>query len=183
LDGLRPFLTGDTNAHMRLLNHTDVICAITNRESNPVPLLTHKLHDVHLLCRAYTTADCGRRKEPEPEEVLFQLVIPCEDKGKRRALNDNADWSRLFLLFFVELFERLPTEPVVLNFLLNSVAKGLRLIIGLIIGDVEFDWVVHHDELTASPDFNGGFLLVACEYPDSHVCLGKLGDSVGYAFL
>jgi hypothetical protein len=86
-DGLAPLLTSDTNADIRLLNHSHVVGAVTNGKSHDIQTLPDHLDDSSLLSRAHSAAQNRPALFAKKEELPLQRIA--QHQLQNFAVNDN----------------------------------------------------------------------------------------------
>ena len=67
--------TRDTDANVRSLDHTDVVCTVADREENRLLVLLHKLNDQgflkrrHTTCTSYVRMTSVRRNRTDAQQI------------------------------------------------------------------------------------------------------------------
>jgi hypothetical protein len=91
IDGLKTFLSRDTDTDIGGLDHRDVVCAVSNGESHDAKVVLDEVDDLGLLERGDSAADDGVATGGELEEEVFRPGFG-EGLGRRKG-DERGSWS------------------------------------------------------------------------------------------
>ncbi|KAH6605615.1 hypothetical protein Trco_004768 [Trichoderma cornu-damae] len=188
--GLPALDTGNAHADIGLLDHGDVVGAVTNGQGHDIQSVLDHGHDRGLLRRADAAAQDGPALLAEEEELLHQAIVQGPSQGE--TINDQSMRGSGGLVVLPGGSEILVTasqakQPqAIVQQLLDQTDEGLvgALALGGVLVDLDMDQLhIVVEQVAGEANVDGGLDFVAGQHPELDSGLAQELDGIGHAVL